>query len=126
VKRVLSILTLGDKLLIALLVLGSVASFFFVAGTSSEGVSVLIQTDGESLVYPLDQDREFSVSGPLGQTEVVIRNRRAWIASSACPNKLCIHMGAIHRSGEMIVCVPNRVSVRVVGEEKSGVDAVTM
>jgi hypothetical protein len=126
-KRLLSLLTFGDKLLIALLVLCSVASFFFLVGTSSVGVSVQIQSgSGESFIYPLDQDRELFITGPLGQTEVVIRNRRVRITSSPCPNKLCIHMGAIRRSGEMIVCVPNRISVRVVGEEKYGVDATTM
>jgi hypothetical protein len=30
-----------------------------------------------------------------------------------CPDKLCIRQGIVSRSGERIVCLPNRVSITI-------------
>ena len=125
-KRILHLLTLWDKVLVVLLLAGSIVSFSVLFLTSHEGTAVIISSPDGELRKSLNTDQEFSVAGPLGETRVVIQNRHAWIDSSPCPNQLCIHMGKIHRVGEMVVCVPNRVSVRVAGREKHGLDATTM
>lgn len=44
---------------------------------------------------------------------------------SVCPRKICWHTGWIKRPGETIICVPNRLIIRLVGEGVGGVDAVT-
>jgi hypothetical protein len=125
-KQFFHLLTLWDKLLVLLLVTGALISFVIVFWTTHEGSTVIISSPDGEIRKPLNTDQNFVVSGPLGKTRVIIHDHRTWITSSPCPNKLCIHMGKIHRSGEIIVCVPNQVSVRVVGKEKTGVDATTM
>ena len=44
---------------------------------------------------------------------------------SVCPRKICSHTGWIRRAGETIICVPNRLAIRLTGESEGGVDAVT-
>lgn len=44
---------------------------------------------------------------------------------SICPRKICSHTGWIKRPGETIICVPNRLAIRLTGESEGGVDAVT-
>ncbi len=44
---------------------------------------------------------------------------------SICPRKICSHTGWIRRPGETIICVPNRLVIRLTGESVGGVDAVT-
>jgi hypothetical protein len=41
-----------------------------------------------------------------------------------CPRKICSHAGWIRRSGETIICVPNRLLIRLVGSQTSVVDVV--
>ncbi len=44
---------------------------------------------------------------------------------SSCPDKTCIKQGRIDRPGEIIVCLPNKVTVEITGEIESGPDAVS-
>jgi hypothetical protein len=75
--------------------------------------------------YSLQQDRLVEVSGPLGKTIVQIKDGRARINSSPCPNKICVHMGEFGTEGGILVCVPNEVVVRVGNEQAEGLDAVS-
>jgi len=47
------------------------------------------------------------------------------IEASHCPQKICVHSGAIRRSGELLVCVPNRVVVRINGGTEHPFDLIT-
>ena len=63
--------------------------------------------------------------GPRGVTLVAIQEGRARIITSPCPEQRCIHSGAISRRGSLLVCVPNRVVVRVTGTAASPYDLIT-
>ncbi|HDQ46067.1 MAG TPA: NusG domain II-containing protein [bacterium] len=125
-KRILKILTRCDRILISGLLCGSLAGFLVLNRSGQEGTAAVITTSEGEIRKSLHENREISVHGPLGETHVVIHDHRVRIVSSPCPNKICVHMGAIHRAGEMVVCVPNRVVVRVTGTEDSAIDATTM
>jgi hypothetical protein len=45
------------------------------------------------------------------------------VTDSTCPDRVCVHTGAISAPGSMIACVPNGVVVRIGGEESDGLDA---
>ena len=74
--------------------------------------------------YPLDQDRELSVRGRLGDSKLRIEGGRVRFVDSPCPNKVCVHSGWLQDSGEFAACVPNGVSLRLIGAA-NGVDGVT-
>jgi len=106
-----------DRLLMLLLIMLAVASLWLSLGRAV-GRSVLIY-EGETLAFtaPLSQDRHIELQGPLGVTQVEISAGKLRIISSPCQRKICIGMGEIHRSGDLLACVPNRVVVRIEGEE---------
>ena len=64
------------------------------------------------------------VAGPLGITRIEIREGQVRVLSSPCPLKLCQRAGWIGAAGEMIVCLPNEVVVRLPGRRR-GVDALS-
>ena len=76
-----------------------------------------------SWVYPFDTDRELTVSGPLGQTHIVIRGGSAFVADSPCRDKLCVSMGGITRRGGWIACLPNHILLRADAAKELEVDA---
>jgi hypothetical protein len=82
--------------------------------------------DGQQ-TYRLDlsMDGHRAINGPLGDTTIEVRDGRIRVIGSPCPHKLCIRMGWAGRAGDLIVCVPNRVVIRVEGEGEEDVDAVT-
>ena len=58
-----------------------------------------------------------------GTNVLVIEDHKASITEADCPDKLCIHQGQIWGAGQMIVCLPNRLTVTIEGVS-SGVDIV--
>jgi hypothetical protein len=65
------------------------------------------------------------VRGPLGLTRIEIREGRVRVASSPCPLKICERAGWIESAGEMIVCLPNEVVVRLPGNAGKDLDALS-
>lgn len=67
----------------------------------------------------LNKDTEIVIEGYNGGTNtLVIENGQAYIADATCPDKVCIYQGKISRPGEMIVCLPNLMIAKIVGEEE--------
>ena len=84
--------------------------------------SVRIETDGGVFLYSLSEDRDLEFEGPLGVTKVEIRDGRARIVESPCPNHTCYH-GHVESYPDAVVCLPNHVSL--LGEGKGDVDATS-
>ena len=84
------------------------------AGSSGE-VSVRISGVEGEWAFPLTRNLEFPVKGPLGTTVVEIRDGRAAVESSPCPNQTCVLAGFVERPGQWVACLPNQVFVRLEG-----------
>jgi hypothetical protein len=95
----------------------------FIPIYSNAGGQSAVKLKGESgtWVFPQDAEETLTVPGPLGDTVVEIRDRRARVLSSPCQNQTCVAAGAIHSHGQWIACLPNRVLVSV--ESGAGEDA---
>lgn len=117
--------TIADIVLIAFLTLGSLTWLGFELFHREDGVVVEIYNEG-GLYQRLDlrQAASVKVRGPLGDSIISVKNGQVRFLDSPCPDKLCVHMGAISKTGGTLICAPNRVSVRVVGQA-DGPDAVS-
>ena len=119
-------LTLPDKILIAGLVILTLLSFPIIKHFHHEGEWAVIEADGRVVGnFSLDEDRLISVDGKLGTTRVKIAGKGVRVLDSPCPHKLCVKSGPISRSGETLVCLPNRVVIRIEGGDERSVDAVS-
>jgi len=76
--------------------------------------------------FPLSENRNLSVQGPLGKTLIRVKDGKVWVAKAPCPQKICMKMGKISRSGEIIVCIPNRVFIKIEGNTEQNLDGITM
>lgn len=108
-------------LLVLLIVLTALSPRFLPAGTVGEMITV--RTFDSLTEISLSDDGRHPVSGPLGTAFLVVEKGRAHIENAPCPLKICEAMGPIERSGQVIVCLPNRIVARVQGPED--VDAVS-
>ena len=120
------VVRVGD--IVVFIVLGASALFMIwagAAGTPKALADVEIAVSGQVVhSTPLGQNFRFEAHGPLGKTVVVCQDGYVWVEDSCCPNKLCVKTGKVRTPGQVIVCVPNEVVVRIVGG--SDVDAVAM
>ena len=104
-----------DRLVVALLLLFCGVLLVWLR-PGPPGRRVIVERDGKVVfTAPLDRDRVFAVSGPLGATQLAIHQGGVRIEDSPCPHKVCIGMGRIDRRGEIIACVPNHLLVRIDG-----------
>jgi len=67
---------------------------------------------------PLSRDQQIEVPGPLGVSIINIQQRKARIASDPSPRQYCVRQGWLQLAGEIALCLPNQVSVELVGSRK--------
>ncbi len=118
VTAVLRRMTWLDRVIVLILLLATGAAFVLV-GKGPRGARVVVEQQGRVVFSaPLAVDRSATLTGPLGETLLAIRDGHVCITSSPCPHKVCIGMGHIARQGELLACVPNELLVLIEGEEK--------
>lgn len=107
-------LTVWDGGLMGILLLAALVAWPLMRGP--EGARVIVERDGRVLFSaPLDTHRRVSLDGPYGPTVVLVEQGQVRIESSSCPRHLCQRQGSIQRQGQMLVCLPNRLLVRICG-----------
>jgi len=67
---------------------------------------------------PLSRDQQIEVPGPLGTSIITIEKRRARISSDPSPRQYCVRQGWLQQAGEIAICLPNQVSVELIGSTK--------
>lgn len=113
-----------DALLIGgLLVLSAVLFLVFHWGQEG-GAGVIVRVDGEEVArYSLYENGTYPLNG--GTNTLVIENGEAWLSHANCPDSLCVKQGKIRANGQVITCLPNKLTVTVYGGESSDVDLVS-
>ena len=109
-------------LIVGLLVLAGLLLLFLYQGQEEGGVAV-VRVDGNEVArYPLTVDGEFALNG--GSNILIIEAGDAFLRDANCPDKLCVRQGKIHYTGQVITCLPNRLTVTIEGGESDGLDLV--
>ena len=137
-------------LFIVLVITGLAASAALTLSHDEAGsnAKVIIESGGDLYArYPLSEDRtvvvpapkQISVDAPAADPDesasaqydyynvVNISGSKVSVTEASCKNQVCVKHGAISRPGESIVCLPNRLVVRIDNgsEEGGGYDSVT-
>lgn len=106
----------ADIILIFALLALALSVFFFFELSKQDGAYVRISIDSELYKeISLSSDGEYALGE--GNT-LVISDGEAYMKHADCPDKLCINQGKISRTGERIVCLPNKVLVEVIGADE--------
>ncbi len=68
--------------------------------------------------YSLNQQREVLVHGTIGEAVINISHGRVRFSKSPCHNQYCVHQGWLTRTGQAAICLPNQISLELIGEKK--------
>ncbi len=89
----------------------------------NDGAYVTVKIDGKEVArYSLSIDGEYILN--QGTNTLRIKDGRASLHNSKCPDKLCERFGEIDKSGETVTCLPNRLTVTVYGEKINNIELV--
>ncbi|NLO25723.1 MAG: NusG domain II-containing protein [Clostridiales bacterium] len=115
-------MTRYDKALILMLVATAFFGLYYttIVMTSDGSNYAVIMVNGEEhsrVELKGAEPSEFTVTTPWGYNTVEVGNNRIRIKAASCPDQVCVKEGWIERVNEMTVCMPNRVYIKIVGQE---------
>lgn len=87
------------------------------AVASGETLYAVVQNaEGFYRVLPLNEDATLVVAGSLGSNTVEVEAGCVRCAESDCANQVCVDAGWVGSAGQMIVCLPHKLTVQVVAD----------
>lgn len=117
-------MTKYDKFLIILVLIISIVSIIIIGKATSnyDTTYAEIYVDGNLYKkYSLDKDLKevVTIESEHGKNIIEIEGYNVRMIDSSCINKLCIKQGIIHKQGQLLVCLPNKVVVQIIGKNSS-------
>lgn len=113
-----------DLILIAVIVavvcgLFLVKNFLYSAPAAVVEVSIINENSEKEVLVTFDLSESIDYvikTADDGINHLHIQNGEAWISEANCPNHDCVKKGKISQNGEMLVCIPHRLTVSILGE----------
>lgn len=116
----------ADIILFVILIGIGIASTLGLHLVSKAGDKVTVTVDGKLYgEYKLGENRIIPVKRGNNLNIVVIKDGRVTMSEASCKNQVCVKHKAINRTGESIICLPNKVIVSIVGKEKPKYDSIS-
>ncbi len=89
-------------------------SFMISSKRGDESARRLLLITPNEKTYLSWRDAEINLKSMTGKNmTVVVKDGRAMVKESDCPDKVCVHAGWISGCGDMAVCLPNGVALMV-------------
>lgn len=89
--------------------------------TRKEGAYAAILREGIEIDrYSLAEDREIPISDGKEITNLlIIEDGKARISEAICPDQICVDHRPISKAGETIVCLPQKLVIRIEAKEQA-------
>jgi len=120
----------GDLILYSAIGLVIIISFMALPSPfEGQGLKAVIEVDGqyydEIHLAPDMDSKEITIQDESGRYNVIeISQGRVRMKSANCPDQVCVNTSWIGQHGQTVVCLPNRVTVKLLGRGKGEVDIV--
>lgn len=114
-----------DLLLIGIILAAALIAFAVYQFLIPRSDSAILEITVDGVIYgtyDLQDDQTIEINDT---NTCLIESGRVTMISSECPDHLCEKQKSIDSRGGTIVCLPNRVVLSVVSDEKPQYDAVT-
>lgn len=113
----------SDILIILVILL--IAGILFVSFEKEDTNNMIAKVyyeDELKLTIDLNENKEYDVEGYNGNVHIVVEDKKIKVEEENSPKHLCSKQGFISSSYQTIVCLPNKIVIRV--EDDNSIDAV--
>lgn len=111
--------SLWDGLVVAGILALAVGVLVWLQPGEQGQIQVVISAQGEEIeTISLPQSEEethYAVQANGYHLDIVVCGSEVWVETADCPTQDCVGTGHISQSGQSIVCLPARVSIRMEG-----------
>ena len=120
----------NDVIMIVVIVIIALTVFVgvnYYGEQNTKDAQAVITIDGKEYgSYPLSEDTTVKIELEDGKFNLlVIEDGAASVEEASCPDKICVRHKPIDKTGETLVCLPNKVVVEIENGEAAEVDAST-
>ena len=113
-----------DIIAVAFFLVLSIAVLLITNFSKTEGAYVQVTLDGNIVgEYSLTVDGIYSLNG--GTNTLTVQSGVAYMSYSNCPDHVCENTGKIQYVGQTIICLPNRLTISIIGESDEAVDFIS-
>lgn len=82
---------------------------------SSDADKIEIYVDNKLYkTYSINANEEINIETDNGYNIVKIHDHGVEVTEASCPDEVCIHSGFITKASESIVCLPNKVNIKII------------
>lgn len=111
------IMNKSDMKLVGVLLIVISLIFIFINVTKEEGsVAEVYYKDEMILNVNLSIDGEYVVDGELGDVILEVKDNKIRVKKENSPKNICSREGFVGDSSKTLVCLPNKIIVKIVGE----------
>ena len=112
-------LTKSDFGLVFSVIILIIGIYFLLNLTQNTGKFVIIEANGEEgKKIDLSENKVFDIYGKDGKMKIEISGSKVRVLNASCPKQICVKFGWIDKSGESIICLPNLVIIKILGDEE--------
>ena len=120
----------NDLIMIGIIIIAALAAFVGVnlyGEQNTKNAQAVVTVDGNEYGrYPLSKDTSVKIKAEGDEYNLlVIEDGAASIEEASCPDKVCVRHKPIDKTGETLVCLPNKVVVEIENGAEAEVDAST-
>lgn len=118
----------GDIFFWGLICTGLIFGYPLLFSQAGEPSLAMVEIDGEiAYQFNLQNDAAAELTDFQPSVKLEIENNAIRISENSCKHKICMTMGPIKTTGEMIVCVPKKILIYIpkTNETQKPVNAVT-
>lgn len=106
------------KLVIVLLVITIFIFAFFNTTNKTGDIAEVYYCDDLILTIDLKKDGEYIVEGELGDVVLEVLDNKIRVKEENSPRNICSKEGFIKDSSRSLICLPNKIIVKIVGEDE--------
>ena len=117
---------IGDIILAVLIAAAAIILIFVVRAPADNQLTAIVLRDGQE-IYRADLAQspdgdEFHID----ELDIIIKfeDGRVRFAASSCLDQTCVYTGWLSRAGDIAVCLPNSVIVKIEGTPSGDIDVI--
>lgn len=124
-------MTKWDKYLMILVVVMAIGGIFYVESmtTNDDNLYLLIEVKGEEYkkisLSPALEKKQIKVETELGYNIIEYDGTGAKIVEADCRDQLCTKMGKITQAHQINICLPNKLSIKLISNNDSDLDIIS-
>lgn len=114
----------GDFVIFIIIIIIALSCFIpFISMSSDQLICEISQNDKLLHRIVLQDNFKDKFDIDTGKCTIRVENNSVWFEYSDCPDQVCVKTGKLSRAGQVAVCLPNHIIVKLIGEQNE-IDAI--